>query len=621
MTASASTTDRHVAFTELPLTVRAPLESARARYRAADYAAAEEHNRAALRAAEASDHSFGRILGHRYLGVCLYRRGQLEQSEDVLRDGLKVARQHGQVEQALFFLNHLGATLRRAGYLEQALSMFEEALVEAEQTGHREARARLLGNMGALYSELGQSVAAADCYARYEETFESLQDRHRLANARGLVGGAARRRGDHVTARRKFADELRLGEELGDPTRVVSALLHQAKLATAEERSDDALRLFMAAADRGREIGETQRLVEVLVPYAAFMRKSARLREAHALLCEADGVPLTEDQPELRARLCDGRAQLCRDAGLHGEALVHQTKAMEHRILIYRPLARPEVRRMAQARMQQLSGLLNELIDEVGRVVRDEREQNGLIELVEQVDELCGKTVDSSIPVAERWKRRLGTPGEPLWQWLDRVRADAQRQWSERLLPTTFTRLDGATQSDLLRSTLVYHAAVDDLGRSAHLLALAVERELRLRIIEPMRKLFKARQRAGGKGYSRAHGIAGGKHVGLGPTLELVDELASPAAATLHADDFFHELQPRVAHCRAQLAAIGHVRHPVSALDGTSVNFVKLRNAVAHGTHDAAAQGPTRLQIDAIRRLLVLESPGILEGLAAIHVT
>jgi tetratricopeptide (TPR) repeat protein len=614
--------DRQTPSDDLPVAVRTLLVAAREAYRGADYSAAEEKNREALRAAEECDHAFGKILGQRYVGLCLYRRGQLEGSEAALRAGLELAREHGHVEQSLRISNHLGATLRRSGRVEHALSMFEDALLEAERTGHRVARAHLLGNLGALYSELGQLEAATDCYARYEDAFESLQVLHRLANARGLAGGAAMKRGDYATARRKFDDELRLGEQLNSPTRIVSALLHQAKLAATsnEGRRDAALRLFAEAAGKARELGERQRLVEVLVPYAELTRQVVPLRETHALLQEAEGVELGGDQPELSARIRDARARLCRDAGLHGEALFHQSKAMQYRITIYRPLARPEVRRMAQARMEELSGFLNELIDEAGRVVRDEGEQEELIGLVEQVDELRGKPVDRSIPIADRWRRRFDKPGEPLWHWLEKIREEAQRQWSERLLPTSFNQLDAATRSDLLRSTLVYHAAVDDLGRSAHLLALSIEREMRLRLLAPMRQMFCARPRASGHARSWAHRIAGKDHVGLSRMLDLAEELAAPIAGARHPDDFLRELQPRVSHCTAELAALARLKRPVAALDGTEVGFVKVRNAVAHGTDRAAGPGPSRLQVDAIRRMLVLEQPGILEGLAKILV-
>lgn len=297
---------------DLPVAVLTALCAAREAYRKADYSTAEERNREALREAEERNHAFGKILGQRYVGLGHYRRGQLKDSEAALWAGLELAREHGHVEQSLFLSNHLGATLRRSGRVEEALSMFEQALIEAERKGHRMARASLLANLGALYYELGQSEAAADCYARCEDAYESLQLLHRLANARGLVGSAARRRGDNATARRKFDDELRLGVQLNSPTRIVSALLHQAKLAATPEegRHAEALRLFAEAADRARAIGETQRLVEVLVSYAELMRRVVRLREAHALLQEAEGVELVGDQPELSARIRDARAPL-----------------------------------------------------------------------------------------------------------------------------------------------------------------------------------------------------------------------------------------------------------------------------------------------------------------------
>lgn len=75
---------------DLPVAVFTPLCAAREAYRDADYSTAEGKNREALRAAEECDHALGKILGHRFVGLCLYgslgalysELGQLEAATD-----------------------------------------------------------------------------------------------------------------------------------------------------------------------------------------------------------------------------------------------------------------------------------------------------------------------------------------------------------------------------------------------------------------------------------------------------------------------------------------------------------------------------------------------------------
>jgi hypothetical protein len=233
--------------------------------------------------------------------------------------------------------------------------------------------------------------------------------------------------------------------------------------------------------------------------------------------------------------------------------------------------------------------------------------------------ELCGREVDRALTPDERWQRRLRGAGEPLWQWQDQIREEARRQWAERLLPASFSALAAATQRDLLRSTTVYHAAVDDLGRGAHLLALTLERELPARLVEPIHRDYRGRPR--GTTPSQAHQAAHKpKQFMLARLLELATELASPLPPSLAPDDVLRDVHPRVAHCASALAALGRLSEPLTTVDGRTVSLVKVRNAVAHGTDHPGGTTLDRLQVDAIRRALVFESPCILDAIATIRI-
>lgn len=85
----------------------------------------------------------------------------------------------------------------------------------------------------------------------------------------------------------------------------------------------------------------------------------------------------------------------------------------------------------------------------------------------------------------------LSAPGPGIWKWQRGLRGSAQDLWEKKLLPGVFDQLNVSTRDDLVRSELAYHGAIDDLGRSAHLLALAIERELRDRVGRPLVGLLK----------------------------------------------------------------------------------------------------------------------------------
>src|SRR5437016_6052004 len=169
-----------MATTGLPDDLRRLEDEARDHYRRANFARALELDRELLAAADRCAHRLARIVAHRFIGLCLYRLGRIDESQQALEAALAMARDAQEIEQTLLICNHLGATLRRAGRLDEAYRVFDEALGEATVPRYMLPRARLLANFGALHDELGQRAAADDCYSRYEELIELLQQEHRL---------------------------------------------------------------------------------------------------------------------------------------------------------------------------------------------------------------------------------------------------------------------------------------------------------------------------------------------------------------------------------------------------------------------------------------------------------
>ncbi|HZN93953.1 MAG TPA: hypothetical protein VFB81_14675, partial [Myxococcales bacterium] len=302
-----------------------------------------------------------------------------------------------------------------------------------------------------------------------------------------------------------------------------------------------------------------------------------------------------EDEAKL-ASACHELALLCQRSALHAEALWYLQEAIDARFKLYRPLKRSQrIRHMAQTRLDELKDLAHELIEEAGRVARVDSERRALLRIVERVEGRPGN--GSSLKA--RWDSLMRTrarPDERLWEWQETLRRDADARWREELLPGAFEKLGEQTRRELVLAEVVYHGAIDDLARSTHLLALAVERELRERVLIPLRRWYPESSRPSS----------------LGRCLELVEELSAPAARPGR-----EQLHERAAPAREGLATVARLRRKISPLDGSQgFSLVEIRNRVAHGDDGGSPLG--RLAVDAVKRTLVLEAPAILQALAEI---
>jgi hypothetical protein len=187
------------------------------------------------------------------------------------------------------------------------------------------------------------------------------------------------------------------------------------------------------------------------------------------------------------------------------------------------------------------------------------------------------------------------------------VREQARARGSERLLRGDIERLSAVSREDLVRSEVVYHGAVDDLGRSAHLLAVVLERELRVRIVDPTLARANACPRPDAAARKFRKDLP---NAGLSRILELMRDIASEAEDA----GFRGELRQIWAPARESLQGLADALDAqVRTVNEDPVSIRDVRNAVAHG-RDVTRLG--RLEVDALRRKLALERPVLLAQLA-----
>lgn len=564
----------------LPPNLQAIYDEAKATYNAAKHAEALSINENLYDQSTAEKSCMGRIIGKRFMGLCQYRLSALEASRASFLAALELAEDAEEIEQQLLIKNHLAATLRRLGLLQQAYDILEHGLEMAPLEQYTHAHARLLGNMGSLLDELGQRAAADDCYARFEVLSRLLGNQHRLANAVGLAARSAELRSDLDTAEKKYRQEADLAIKVKDPLRRIAATVHLARMAARRGQVAEAEQGFKDALAAARHVEHEKRLTDALEEYAKFLREQRKLPEAHRLLLEALQIC---KEPEKVANVNHALALVCRDAGLYGESLEYLMRSVDARGKLYEPLR--TLKDLAKVRLNELKVITNDLVEEAFMVSRSPDVEAKLTELVNKVND-----DPAAWPrfVAETESRVHGST----WKRTEALKSASHALWTQRLLPGDFTSLSASSQQTLERAERSYSNAVDDLGRSAHLLALVIECELRERL------------------FARIHPHSPGRPAKKWMLMEMLDKLRSslPPGSAPPPNPIYHLLHHHIQQHHLIVARICDAFDVITPLDGNTFDIVELRNGVAHGTETVLAS-LGRLQVDALKRHLALTAP------------
>lgn len=522
---------------------------------------AYDHNLRLVEQSRALGHLLGEVLGLRFGGVCAYRREWYDKSRGLLENARKRAIDGELHLQQLHIANHLGATLRRLGRLDDSLTVFREALDSVRLPRDLEVKARLLGSLGALYDEIGYEDGADDCYARYEELIELLvsigdsDDLARLANARALAARSALRRGDLVAAKKKHDEELDFAQKSQDQMRLRAAIFHQAKISlnlglealrnhqdpTAYFRdSEEAL---LAARGMFEKIKDRVRLADSWHHWARLCDARGQWADAYTGWKQAWSLGKETKQLYRQGESTLALARFCQRWALHGESLYWFRLAAQIHCQQYEPLKQSKrIAKLAQVRIADLEAVARGIAEEARNVEREEHEAKEIGDLVKTI---TGKTMAALCD---------DKPIKPVHVWQKEMREQSLERWKQLISPEKFTLLYHESQRDLISADVLYHSVVDELPRSALLIAIVAEREMRERIFVPLHRIFE-----------RHEGKTSGWARGRPPAT--VDYLCFKSSS-------------------------------------------RLRNNAAHGGEGAAKLD--RLAVDAMKRRLFLEAPMIL---------
>ena len=151
-----------------------------------------------------------------------------------------------------------------------------------------------------------------------------------------------------------------------------------------------------------------------------------------------------------------------------------------------------------------------------------------------------------------------------------------------------------------MRAQVEYHGAISDLGRSAHLIVVVFERELRERFLDPVKRV------SGVPGAERKGALWAIRNLhkggyGLGDMLGMVKELTTkyPEAR----DPVPAAVRQAFEDCVEDLHAVLVLQDEVEIMSGCrpSVSVTQLRNQ----NGDYSSGLPSRIAVDAFRRTLL----------------
>jgi tetratricopeptide (TPR) repeat protein len=170
-------------------------------------------------------------------------RRDYDRGEALAREGLAVARAHGDVSGAGNMLTELGHVAEARGDLDAAMALFEESLAQYRAGGERLALGRTLSSVGNLARARGDYASAR----RYlEEALDWARKLHfswAIASILTSLGHVAVEQGDAARARPLYRESLELYRGMRNPSALAWCLEGVAVVAEKDGRHERVARL------------------------------------------------------------------------------------------------------------------------------------------------------------------------------------------------------------------------------------------------------------------------------------------------------------------------------------------------------------------------------------------
>jgi non-specific serine/threonine protein kinase len=188
------------------------------------------------------------------VGHLAWRQGDTA-ARAYLEESLRIAREAGDVTQAVRTSHNLGLVALHQGELHTARGLFEEALAGATEMGYVRRVAESLIALGELARLEGEWAAARSLYERALKLFRGAGYQVAVTVALGNLGAVAAEEGDLRAARSYYREALAIDRAMGSREGIACALDGVADVASRTGEWTRAGRLAGAAEALRRGIG------------------------------------------------------------------------------------------------------------------------------------------------------------------------------------------------------------------------------------------------------------------------------------------------------------------------------------------------------------------------------
>jgi len=236
------------------------------------------------------------------LGVVAGLQGDYEEEKRLFRRSLSLYRALGDQRRMAVLLNNLGIAERTLGAYEEARQLSQESLAICRAIGYRRGIARALQNL-ALVAHCQEAYDEAKRF--YQESLDIFRengDQWGVALTLGNLGDMAYHQGEYEEAQRLLQESLALRREIGEQLGVAIVLNTMGSVARAMGNRQAAGRYFQEALEISAQIPSLFMVMDVLVESAWLLAEEGEAERAIENLAFALQHPATETRTREKAQ-------------------------------------------------------------------------------------------------------------------------------------------------------------------------------------------------------------------------------------------------------------------------------------------------------------------------------
>ncbi|MGB8784961.1 MAG: tetratricopeptide repeat protein [Terriglobales bacterium] len=185
-----------------------------------------------------------------------YQQGDLDRSEAMYREAIKVFRQIGDLEGLTAASSNLGDVSLARGNLADAARSLSDAIPGYKEMGDKDGVALTLSDLGEVARRRGDLEAALACYREAKTIANEIDDKRAIAFAFSGVGDVLADRGDLAAARKSYEESLALRKQMGEKQTVAETQLALARLSLEEGHAADAETVIRKCKEQFHQDGQ-----------------------------------------------------------------------------------------------------------------------------------------------------------------------------------------------------------------------------------------------------------------------------------------------------------------------------------------------------------------------------